>query len=177
MRRIIMGAAALLAALALSGCGGAGTVDALRAELEGARAVAITAEVASLGEGRLGEWTLSLSRSPDALAVTVLAPEEFAGARAVYSGEGRSLEFEGLVLDMGAGAVSAVDALPLVLEAVESGYEALAWSEEDSEFASLQLTDDLGVTLRLEGGVPVWAEILSGGESAVQCDISEFTID
>ena len=108
----------------------------------------------------------------------MLEPETLAGVKAVYDGETRSLEFDGLMLDMGEAQISPIDALPRLLDALEEGYETLSWPEGDDVFISLEVSDGFTATVRLDSaGKPVWAELLVDGVSAVQCDISQFSIN
>ena len=69
-------------------------------------------------------------------------------------------------------------ALPELLRALESAYAALSWTEGESTFVSLEVTDSLTMTVELGGdGSPVWAELLEDGAASAQCEISQFTID
>ena len=180
MRRAAAALTTLIFALALSACGGGTDVLAqLRAGLEGAGEVRITAGEPSLSGTRPSEYNLTLERTDGGLTVTVNEPEEIAGVSAVYDEDTLSLEYEGLILPAPVtGEVSPITALPELLDALENGYEALSWSEGEDTYVSLEPSDGLGVTVRFNsGGEPVWAELLVGGESAVQCEITEFTVN
>ena len=179
MRRKFTAFLAAALALLLSACSGdGGQLEELRESLAQGSSVTVTAEVTALEEGRAGTYTLELVRDTESLAVTVLEPETLAGVKAVYDGETRSLEFDGLVLDMGEAQISPIDALPRLLDALEEGYETLSWPEGDDVFISLEVSYGFTATVRLDSaGKPVWAELLVDGVSAVQCDISQFSIN
>ncbi len=176
MRRLISAFTVLALALALSACSGAAEPLAeLRGRLLSSESVSITAAVGSTAGGAERQYTLALTRQGGECAVSVLAPESLAGVRAVYDAEGRALEYEGLLLPAGEAGAGPVDALPLLLEALESGYVSLSWSEGESTLCSLELTDSLSVTLSLgPDGEVQWAELYEHGECAARCVIESF---
>lgn len=94
---------------------------------------------------------------------------------------GAALEFEGLVLDAGAGGENpcALTALPLLCSALRSAHVALAWTEGSESVLSLVPEDEYGITLRLgEDGAPVYAEFTGtqSGETLLVCRIESFAI-
>ena len=176
MRRIIAAVTAAAAALTLTGCAGEGAaIDGLRERLISARAVTMDVEITSTIGGRLAEYGLSLERTTEGDTLTVLAPEEIAGA--VLSGPGGGgFEYAGLVLDMPSEGLNAAAAPGLLLDAIESGAETLSWREGEDTLVSLALTDEISVTLTLRGGEPAYAEFTASGESALTAEISKFEL-
>lgn len=173
--------AALILCVFLTGCGASGdaALEGLREELSAADEVRLTALVCSAEGSRRSEFTLECVASGGECALTVLSPEELAGVTARFGADGPTLSYDTLALEFTEPeGVTPVTALPLLLGALESAYVTLSWTEDGDTFVSLEATDDLSLTVRLDtGGVPVWAELLEAGETAAQCEITEFTID
>lgn len=180
MRRAFAALIAGAALLALTACGSGGesALDPLRARLEAAAGLEITADVSSAAEGRYSEYTLRYERGADGGTVTVLSPETLAGVSASFDSGSALLSYDGLALSFELpGEVSPVTALPLLADALAGAYETLSWTEGGDTFVSLEATDSLGATVRLDAeGAPVWAELLVDGVSAAECEITQFLI-
>ena len=181
MRRAVLALISAAMALALAACGApegekalAGIRDALA---EGAEA-AVTAEVSSTLGGRYAEYTLSCVSSGGEYTLEVLEPAELAGVSARCSGGEGELEFSGLVLSCPVPeGLTPLTALPALLEALEGAQAVLSWSEGDQTLVSLDMDDELGVTVAFgEDMLPVSAEFTLSGESAAVCEIKEFSI-
>ena len=165
--------------LTLAGCGAQEqSLEDLRARLEGAGEVSVSAVVTAATDSRYSEYNLECRADGGGYALTVLAPEEVAGVTARMDSETGVLEYDGLALSFETpGEVSPITALPTLCEALKAGYETISWSEGDDTYISLEVTDELSVTVRLNAqGVPIWAELTVDGESAAACDITQFTI-
>ena len=160
--------------LTLAGCGAQEqSLEDLRARLEGAGEVSVSAVVTAATDSRYSEYSLECRADGGGYALTVLAPEEVAGVTARMDSETGVLEYDGLALSFETPG----EALPTLCEALKAGYETLSWSEGDDTYISLEVTDELSVTVRLNAqGVPIWAELTVDGESAAACDITQFTI-
>ncbi len=190
LRGKLGGAAVELGALVTDGTGG-GTGDRLR-RVSGAWGSGLGGKAGGAG-GELGalvtdctgggtEYRLRCVSGAEGSELEVLAPAEIAGVRARLGAEGgAALEFEGLVLDAGAGGENpcALTALPLLCSALRSAHVALAWTEGSESVLSLVPEDEYGITLRLgEDGAPVYAEFTGtqSGETLLVCRIESFAI-
>ena len=162
---LALAAGAMLLALTACGAPGEDALDELREDMTAADGVTVRAAVNSTAGGEYG--------------VTVLAPAEVAGVTATLDLDGGTLGYDGLALAFASpGGVTPITALPELLRALESAYAALSWTEGESTFVSLEVTDSLTMTVELGGdGSPVWAELLEDGTASAQCEISQFTID
>lgn len=169
---------AMLFALAACGRSAGASLSALRASLEDAASVTVTASVSSVTGGRAREYTLECKSEGGKYALSVLAPAEIAGVSASYDGSVSQLEFDGLILPCGGiEGLSPLTALPELLEALKSGYETLSWEEGESTLVSLETDGAAGVTVELDSsGLPVGAEFTVSGESAAVCEITQFLI-
>ena len=184
-RRLLAALMTLCLLLPASGCGGSGAemeFEELRGKLGGA-AVELGALVTDCSGGGGGtEYRLRCVSGAEGSELEVLAPAEIAGVRARLGAEGgAALEFEGLVLDTGAGGENpcALTALPLLCSALRSAHVALAWTEGSESVLSLVPEDEYGITLRLgEDGAPVYAEFTGtqSGETLLVCRIESFAI-
>lgn len=182
-RRLLAALTALCLLLPCAGCGGSGAereFEELRGKLGGA-AVELGALVTDCTGGGT-EYRLRCVSGAEGSELEVLAPAEIAGVRARLGAEGgAALEFEGLVLDAGAGGENpcALTALPLLCSALRSAHVALAWTEGSESVLSLVPEDEYGITLRLgEDGAPVYAEFTGtqSGETLLVCRIESFAI-
>ena len=150
---LALAAGAMLLALTACGAPGEDALDELREDMTAADGVTVRAAVTSTAGGEYAEYELECTRSGgdyDGLALAFASP----------------------------GGVTPITALPELLRALESAYAALSWTEGESTFVSLEVTDSLTMTVELDGdGSPVWAELLEDGTASAQCEISQFTID
>ena len=181
MRRAVAALILCVLPAVLSACGSPGeaALDPLRDELEAAGEVRLTATVSSPANGRWSEFTLDCVSSGGTAVLTVLAPDELAGVQAEINAGSGTLSYDGLELEFSEpGEVTPVTALPYLLDALAGAYVTLSWTEGEDTFVSLEATDSLSLTVRLDAsGTPVWAELLVDGEAVIGCEITEFTID
>lgn len=118
--------------------------------------------------------------------VEVLAPEHLAGIRARFAGEEQTIVFEDLCLDAGTVSrekISPAAALPMLVEALGSGYVFETWEEPradtDCLCATLDTTGEQGkivytVWLEKEELVPLYAEIAVEDEIIFTVEFTEF---
>ena len=184
MRRWLLGA--LMITLLLTGCGSAAPerkLDELQKTLHAAQELSVTADVtANLGEERFS-CTLRCVSTPEQTSVEVLSPETVAGIRAVVGAEGTKLEYDGLSLGVGGWEpdASPVTALPLLLRAMRSGSTLRSWTEWEGErtlfVREAFVSDDTSAAVWFDAQTlqPVHAELTRGGETALRCEITEFT--
>lgn len=121
----------------------------------------------------LSQYGLHLDYDGEALAMTLTEPELIAGIRAVLDREGARIEYEGVMLGVGEmGGFSPVSCVPAMLDAMAYGYNELLWREDGYLAARLWLDDDNILTLWLQDGEPLCAEIASGGMTVMTCHFS-----
>ena len=108
-----------------------------------------------------------------------MAPELIRGIRAHARAGETTLEFDGVMLDTGPlndYGLSPMSALPLLVEAMKSGYIDSV-REENGEYAALIIPDDhLNVQLHLDKYTmrPVYAELISDGKVSVFINIRDW---
>lgn len=108
------------------------------------------------------------------------APQELAGIGATVSGDGSSLDFQGvrLALEDTAGGKLAPLGTPWILgNAWESGYITAAGDDDGRcriTFSVGYDEDTVLVDTWLENGSPVRAEVSSGGKTVLFCEIRDF---
>ena len=165
----------------LPGCGAdreAARLDAFRAALSDA-SVTVTAEVSVRDGDDVAVFTLRCAETAEGCEIEVLAPEEIAGVRAHLAEGETALQFEDLILPMPQtpNTVSPLRALPLLLQAVRTGYVDLVW-QEDGLAAQLIADDDTAVRLYFDDtDTPAAAEIDAGGHTNVFCTITGWTTE
>lgn len=183
MRRCVL--PALMITLLLTGCGGAQPerkLDDMRGALAAAETISATADVtANLGEERFS-CTLACEMQGDRTGVEVLAPETIAGIRAEIGPDGTTIEYADLSLGVGSSGTGApMTALPLLLRAMRTGSTLRSWTEWEEDrtlfVREYFVTDDASMTVWFDAASlqPVHAELASGGEVLLRCEISEFS--
>lgn len=171
----------VLCVLPLIGCGAEREerqFEDFRASLTQA-AVTVTAEVTARDGDAVTAFTLRCTETPDGCDVEVLAPEELAGVCAHVTEDGTEMTFEDLILPMPqtAGAVSPLQALPLVLRAARTGHLDLVW-QEDGLVCQLIPDDTAAVRLYLnEDHTPTAAEIDVDGHTSVFCAVTAWSAE
>ena len=173
--------------LLLTGCAGAEKTMqpalTLRAAILEAGGCAFTAEVtADFGETTYS-FTAACTYTPEKTRVEITAPAEIAGIAATVTDDGASLEFDGVVLELGqlAGGNLAPLAVPQILAASWAGEYIDAAGPEDSGTRVTYLRGydekELTVETLLSGdGVPVSGDVSSGGAAAASIIITDFTL-
>ena len=171
----------VLCVLPLAGCGAEreeAQFEDFRASLTDA-AVTVTAEVTARDGDDVTAFTLRCAETPDGCDVEVLAPEALAGVRAHVTEDGAEMTFEDLILPMpqAAGAVSPLQALPLVLRAARTGHLDLVW-QEDGLVCQLIPDDATAVRLYLnKDHTPTAAEIDVDGHTSVFCAVTAWSAE
>lgn len=148
-------------------------------ELSRATALTCTASLRAEYEDRSERFTLRYEEDGEACRVTVLEPELVAGIRAKLNGDSASLEYEGLILDVGpldAYGLTPVSSLPLLADTLRSGHLESCWTEGDFAVFQLIADDRTAAVVWFQGEpmTPVRAEIASDGAVRVFCELSDW---
>ena len=175
MKKLYMPLMPLLlgAALMLSACGG----GAARAGFESfAEDLSARDELHFTSQLRV-EFTLDYAADSGGCTVTVVSPEIIKGVSAHITAGETALEYDGVALDTGAlddFGLSPMSALPLLVDAMRTGYLDSAWEENGELAAVLIPSDGLSVEVHLDkySKTPLYAEISSAGRVRVTAQIS-----
>ncbi len=171
--------------LLLTGCAGAEKTMqpalTLRAAILEAGGCAFTAGVtADFGETTCS-FTAECTYTPEKTRVEITAPAELAGIAATLTDDGATLEYDGVVLELGqlAGGNLAPLAAPHILAACWAGEYIDAAGPEDggTRVTYLRGYDEKELTVEtlLDGGMPISGDISSGGAAAASIEITNFT--
>ena len=162
----------LMTTLLLAGCGPAGVSRAeelaltIRGEYLAVERCSFRAQVTADYGRRVYQYELEAEVTPEQTVLTLTAPESVAGFAARITGKDSVLEFDGVSVETGpldGGGLTAVSALPALLEAVRSGYITACGLEEE------------GSVLRVDCGDPAGSPG-SGTETALWFDASDHTL-
>lgn len=138
---------------------------------------------------RVYEYTLSLSWEKDGETVlTVIKPESIAGITARIRNDTGYLEYDGASMETGAltaQGLTPVEAVPMVLEQILSGYIAECDLEQSGEDRQLwfvcrdpEASPGTGLEAAFwfdaETSALICAEIMSDGYTVVRCAFSDF---
>jgi len=178
--------------LLLVGCGerSADIGQRIGERYNGLESAQMTAQVGFTYHGQLRSYTLHCSAAgEESYTVEVLAPEHLAGIRAQFAGEDQTIIFEDLCLDAGTVSrekISPAAVLPMLVEALGSGYIFETWEESradtDCLCAALDTTGEQGkivytVWLEKEELAPLYAEIAVENEIFFTVEFTEFEFD
>lgn len=175
--------ALMMILLLLTGCGQRESkleseFAAFREALRGARSLQAELSLHWDSGERVSQYGLALAYENECLSVTVTEPELIAGIRAVLEGEDARLEYEGVMLGAAEIAgLSPVSAAPAVLEAMAYGYRELLWREDGYLAVRLWMEQENILTLWLEEGVPLCAEIAAGGQTIMTCHFEQWQMN
>ena len=183
MRKALLFAPMMTLCLLLCACGG-GEETEEPLPLSRLSAAQMEAEVLFHSGGEVRRYTLSCQWTPQSAQVEVLAPEELAGLRALWEGEGMTLSYQDLVLD--AGDLSGTDlgpagVLPALAAAIREGYPLERSREEVGETPCLRITYDVdeGRTLYdvwyTEENIPLRCEVERDGTVLFEVSILRFS--
>lgn len=186
MRRIL--AILILAALLLSGCGGAENALApaieFRAALVQAGGCSFTARVTADDGEAVAEFTLRcVSEDTGAVQFEVVAPETLAGITATVSADGGTITYDGMAMEFGLlanGNVIPVAAPALVLCCWRQEYLAAAGTDEAGYRATYEKDFDekrLVVDTWFENGIPIYAEVCYNSRRILKLELSDFKLN
>lgn len=173
---------ALMTALLLCGC----RSDARQREMiEERRAgfesgAEFTAEVtADLGDEAFS-FTARCTVSPEEAVMTLVSPEPVAGVTARLGADGAQLEFDGLILDLGAlaeGELGPVGALGALAQSLRAGPVTAVFEENGLTVVQSYADESSYVLTRYDSGTltPVHAQLVTNGRGGLECDISDFS--
>lgn len=177
--------------LTACGSGGGNQTEELALTIRGEylEAAGITAMVditADYGQ-RVYQYTMEVAWTPEETAMTLTAPDTVAGITARVTGKDSRLEFDGLVLETGPlneDGLTPVSAVPVLLEAVRSGYITACTLEEETGLLRLDCGDPEGTPgsgtetvlwLDTTTHTLVRSELLVDGFRAILCEWTDFT--
>ena len=173
----------LMICLLLSGCGSRANekrFSDFSETLGGKDTLSFSAELRAEYPNRTLSFTLDYARDTDGQTITVREPERIAGIRAHLVPGSNTLEFEGLILDTGPldpYGLTPMNALPKLVEALETGHLEAHWEEAKLLACRLILDDHLSAVVWFEPSdmTPVRAEIQSDDTVHLFCDIHDWS--
>ena len=181
MKKLYMPLMPLLgAALMLSACGGGAAragFESFAEDLSARDELHFTSQLRAEYDDRCVEFTLDYAADSGGCTVTVVSPEIIKGVSAHITAGETALEYDGVALDTGAlddFGLSPMSALPLLVDAMRTGYLDSAWEENGELAAVLIPSDGLSVEVHLDkySKTPLYAEISSAGRVRVTAQIS-----
>ena len=181
MKRILL-PALLLVSLLLTGCGS----RALKTRftefsdtLAARQTLRYEASIRAEYPDRRADFKLRYEKDAEGERVTVLEPALIAGLSARIAPGSDALVYDGMILDAGpldAFGLTPMSALPRLTEALCAGFLDSVWEEDGLTAAQLIPDDEQSVTVWFDGGMrPVRAELASGGETRVFCEITDWS--
>ncbi len=180
MRRILP--LLMISLVLLCGCADKGEegFNQLAQSIGEAQSVSFTAEVTAEYADKTAQFTLKLDKSSDAITVEVLKPESVKGIKARVIDGTAQLEYDGAILDIGElndEGLSPMSALPVLLDAMQNGHIDIVWTDGDCTAARIIPSDDISITLWLDGELkPTNAEISCEEKTAVFVNIQNWEV-
>lgn len=168
----------------LSACGKSSAIksayDAFAEELSRASSLSFNASVRAEYEHKTARFALSYAEDDSGGTVTVVAPQIIAGISAHVAKGSTRLDYGDISLDTGAldeHGLSPMSSLPLLVQALRSGYLDSFWEEDGSIVLQLIPNDDLICTVWFDTDMtPLRAELISGGRVVIYADITDWTL-
>ena len=181
----------ILCAALLGGCGGRSHAEKaaflkLRAAWLEKGGVTLRTEMRADYGDRVYDFTLRYEGGGEGGTLTVEKPLELEGVEAVIGEKGVSLRYDGFLLDTGAilGALSPLEAFPLLIRCWEKGCVTDCWRENWNGEACLTAQFDLTeageaeerlcvTRFRPSDGTPLEAELMADGRTVLICRFIE----
>ena len=185
MRKAIV-SALMMTLLLLPGCGEREaklqkSFDDLRAAVTVAEHIAFQAELTADYGDIVTDYTLKADYDGSKTTVEILAPELIAGVKASAQRGETEVSYDGVLL--GAGpldqeGLTAMSALPVMVDAMASAYVELIWREDDAIAARLYVGEQSVMTLWLDRmtRAPMGMEVASDGRTVITCTITDWEI-
>jgi outer membrane lipoprotein-sorting protein len=185
MRKIII---TITLCLLLAACGSSAAVsgaEAVREKYRALETIKLAAEITADFGDRVGVYAITYELVQGVGIITIEKPVEIAGITARIKEDGNTLEFDGLILETGrlAGtALTPIDAVPTMLAAWAGGYMTDAGTERWKSIRCYRLTYSQTIDgsvveqhawFNMETLMPVYAETLVDGRLVISCEFSE----
>ena len=137
----------------------------------------VTAEYSALS----AQFDLAFTEHDGESEIEVLKPDIVSGVKARVKDGETSLEYEGLMLDIGNVGdtwLSPMSSLPVFFRAMKDAHLDLAWDEDDMLVVRLVPEDDITVTVWIDSdsNTPKNAEITYNEKTAIFIDISDWEV-
>lgn len=138
----------------------------------------VTAEYSVLS----ANFDLAFTEHDGEAEIEVLKPDIVSGVKARVKDGETSLEYEGMMLDIGNVGdtwLSPMSSLPIMFRAIKDAHLDLAWDEDDMLVVRLVPEDNMTVTIWLDADsrTPKNAEITYNEKTAIFIDISDWTVE
>ena len=152
-----------------------------REQLTAAESVSAQARLTADAGGTAEEYALAVSCTGGDVTVTVTEPELIAGITATLREGQTDISYDGVMLGVGAvdpEGTTPVSAAPAILRAMREGFAELYWQDGSLAAARFYTGESAACTVWIdpEGLVPVAAEIVSDGRTAITCRFTDWTM-
>lgn len=181
-----MASALMMTLLLLPGCGerevrAQESFDALRAAVTAAQSIRFQAAVTADWGESVAEYTMDVAYDGQQTTLELRSPDILRGVRATALRGETAVDYDGVVLDTGPldqEGLTPMSAIPVVLDALASGYVELLWWDGAALAARLYVGEQSVATVWLEGAqmAPVAAEIATEGRTVITCRIENWQI-
>ena len=174
---------ALMMTLLLTGCAGKEETrqfEIWRETVAGAEEITFSARITAELEDTAAVYGGRVRATPTQTAVTVTLPETIQGVTFRISGTGRTLEYDGLLLELTPERddLSPAAAPEVLLRAIREGSVLYTGREGERLTAALEAPGGETVTLwRTQEDIPVYAEIGRDNTTELKLQISEWKIE
>ena len=167
----------------LSGCGGRAVKSRIldfSRDLREREQLSFTAEIRAEYPEKRSEFSLSYESDESGETMRVLEPELIRGIGAHLAPGSSTLEYDGMILDLGPldpNGLSPLTALPLLVDTLKNGHLDSTWEEGGQPAAKLIRDDTLSVQVWFspETMTPVRAELSSGDTVKLFCELSDWS--
>lgn len=134
-------------------------------------------------ENTVAQYEQSCEYEQGVCSVMITAPENIAGIHASRTGADTQIEYDGLLLSLGeVGAMTAINAIPTVIDGIVGAHLELCYNENDGETelicAVLGLDDEnkIQVWLDAESLCPTYAELLQNGRAGIKLEFTKWDL-
>ena len=184
----------MIVLLFLTGCSGRASISegeelalAIRGEFLEASVCTASAEVTADYGQRVCRYEMDVSVTEEETLLVITGPETVAGITARIRGEEGLLEYDGVSVETGIlnqDGLTPVSSVPVLLEAVRSGYMISCMLDEESGLLRVDCGDPEGtpgqgveITLWFEQSshALIRGEIMNDGFRVIDCAFSQFT--
>lgn len=179
----------MLLALTLTSCGQKdpkGAAKEISADIEASQRISLTAQVTADYGDRIYDFKLTCAKTPEETCIEIKEPDNLAGMRAVCSGGGYDLSFDGVQITTGVltrNGVSPAEALPALIAQWQTGYITGAVYEKYGDADALALDTHITDTVTQRTWfdtatlLPLHSEISQDGKTVIFCDFENVIIE
>lgn len=176
----------IILVFSLCACTVSNKAEKICEEFSNAQKIVLTAFVRADYGDKVFDFKITCTDTPEETVIEIKEPAEIAGIRAVVTGDGYRLEYDGAVMTTGAltrNGLSPAEALPCLIDCWKDGYFIAVLREKCGDTDTLVLDSRITDTVYQKTWfdentlLPFKSEIMQSGKAVIICEFENVIVE